>query len=132
MTVASIKKKVTGKGGEWKISLEIRNKMKEIDGVIVRDKIPNGFSVMGEFQTIKPVIRKLADGTELVWRVGRIAPNDERILHYTIKALMPFTEKLLHSAHLYGKSGNKTVQTTSNTETIEGKGLDTRLRVVAK
>lgn len=128
----SINKKAVRKKHGWAVSIEIRNKMKELDGVIVRDRIPNGFSMTECSQTIKPVIRKTGEGVELVWRVGRIPKNDVRILNYYMEPLMPFREKYLPSAHLYGKQGERTVQSKSNKEAISGKGFDTKLRVVAK
>ena len=50
-----------------------------------RDVIPSNFSIVSKFETVKPVIRKIARGIELVWRVGSLKPHEERVLHYTLK-----------------------------------------------
>ena len=90
-----------GGGEEVSLSLHIRNRSREIDNVIARDVIPEGFSVTSVFATVKPVIRKIAQGTELVWRIGKLKKHEERVLHYKVKALREFAGRIhLQSAHI--------------------------------
>jgi len=74
-----------GIGKETSVSLSLRNRKKELRRVIIRDVVPSNFSIVSKFETVKPVIRKVARGIELVWKVGDLKPHEERVFHYTIK-----------------------------------------------
>jgi len=84
------------KGGkEISVSLDIRNKRRDIDKAVIRDVVPSDFSIVSKFDTVKPLIRKIPKGIELNWKVGELKPHEERVLHYTIK---PSTEVVRRSS----------------------------------
>ncbi len=72
-------------GKDMSVSLHIRSKRKGLERVAVRDLVPPNFSIVSKFDTVKPVIKKVANGIELVWKLGGMGPNEERVLHYTIR-----------------------------------------------
>jgi hypothetical protein len=90
----SIEKKhrVTGpitKDKEITIMLEVRNRTRhEIRDVIVRDFVPGIATVVEKFDTLRPTLRKIANGTEIVWKINSLAPGDERVLTYRIKPIV--------------------------------------------
>jgi len=93
-------------GKEISISLHLKSRRKEIDKVAIRDIVPPNFSVVSKFETVKPLIRKVANGIELFWRVGSLRPNEERVLHYTIKPNIEASKKInLPSALVKAASG---------------------------
>lgn len=110
----SIRKRIIHHSKEISVSLDVRSGLRPIDNAVVRDVVPKEFEVLGKFESIKPVIRKVAHGTELVWRLGRLKSREERILHYKIKAVSSFGTKRLHPAELNGKRGDKLVSRASN------------------
>jgi hypothetical protein len=79
---------------EISISLHVKNKKGEIKRVTIRDVVPPNFSVISKFETVKPVIRKVANGIELIWKVGNLRPYEERVLHYTIKPIIDLPTKI--------------------------------------
>ncbi len=110
----SIRKRLIYHSKEISVSLDVRSGLRPIDNAVVRDVVPKEFEVLGRFESIKPVIRKVAHGTELVWRLGRLKSREERILHYKIKAVSDFRTVRLHPAELNGKRADKLVSRTSN------------------
>ncbi|MEM5829154.1 MAG: hypothetical protein QW040_01140 [Candidatus Aenigmatarchaeota archaeon] len=74
---------------EITIMLEVKNRSKnEIRDVLVRDFVPGIAKVIEKFDTLRPTLRKVANGTEVVWRIPSLAPGDERILTYRIKPIV--------------------------------------------
>ncbi|MEM5836221.1 MAG: hypothetical protein QXR09_00805 [Candidatus Aenigmatarchaeota archaeon] len=74
---------------EITIMLEIKNRTRnEIKDVIIRDFVPGIATVVEKFDTLRPSLRKIANGTELVWKIPSLAPGDERILTYRIKPII--------------------------------------------
>jgi hypothetical protein len=74
---------------EITIMLEVKNRSRnEIRDVIVRDFVPGIATVIEKFDTLRPTLRKIANGTELVWKINSLAPGDERILTYRIKPIV--------------------------------------------
>ncbi len=86
--------KVLRSDKEISVSLHLKNRKSEINRVTVRDIVPPNFSVISKFETVKPVIRKVANGIELVWKIGSLKPYEERVLHYTIKPMVDFATKV--------------------------------------
>jgi hypothetical protein len=77
------------KDREITIMLEVRNRTRhEIKDVIVRDFVPGIATVVEKFDTLRPTLRKIANGTEIVWKINSLAPGDERILTYRIKPIV--------------------------------------------
>ncbi len=121
-----IKKKMMHKrpvveGKKYSVSIEVANKGKSVENIVVRDKVPSMFEVEKSFETIKPVVKKTEKGTELVWKVGRLKPGEIRILHYKVKTLIGLigTYKL-PPAKLTGKLDGKSIARKSNTVEIHG------------
>lgn len=110
-----IRGRITKPGREISISLNLKNKKKEIDKAIVKDVVPSGFSIVSKFETVKPIIRKIANGIELNWKLGKLRPNEERVFHYTIKPtetskdrkLPSATTKVLHDKKIIQRNSNK-------------------------
>lgn len=86
----SIRKSVVRKGrGRYTIVLEVRNPFYyTLSSVMVRDWLTPLARVKKEFKGPKPVIRASEAGTELIWRLGKVKPKDEIIIHYEIKTVV--------------------------------------------
>ncbi len=121
-------------GKETSISLHVRSGLRPIDNAVVRDTVPKEFAIAGVFESIKPVVRKVPSGTELVWRLGRLKSNEERILHYKIKAVSDFMSSRLHPAELNGKRGSGLITRLSNYTVLHGepKQPSSRMSVVVE
>ena len=105
-------KRVIGKpsfksGKDISISLHLKSRRKAVDKVAIRDIIPPNFSVVSKFETVKPLIRKVSNGIELLWKVGSLRPNEERVLHYTIKPNIETTRKVNLPSALAKAAGGK-------------------------
>jgi hypothetical protein len=86
----TISKNVIGRttfksGKDISISLNLKSRRRNIDKVAIRDIVPANFSIVSNFETVKPLIRKVNEGVELIWKLGYMNPNEERVLHYTIR-----------------------------------------------
>jgi len=102
-------------GRNISVSLHLRSRRKEIGKVAVRDIVPSKFSIVSKFDTVKPIIRKIADGVELVWRIGDLKPYEERVLHYTVRPTSEFARKVhLPSALVKAIRGKSLVVKHSN------------------
>jgi len=74
---------------EIPIVLELKNKSrKEIKNIVVKDTVPAILRVVNKFQTVKPKIKKIKTGVELVWRFSSLKPREERILSYNVKPII--------------------------------------------
>jgi len=95
--VKSYKKFATVAGAkEIQIQLEIRNRSRHVHkDVIVRDLIPSTAVVIDRFDTMRPSIRKLPGGTELVWKFETLRPHEERVITYRIKPSMEIVGEIL-------------------------------------
>ncbi|MEM2915695.1 MAG: hypothetical protein QXH91_09930, partial [Candidatus Bathyarchaeia archaeon] len=68
------------------MSLEVRNRTRhEIKDVLIRDFVPSIATVVDRFDTLRPTIRKVTGGTELIWRLDSLGPLEERVLTYRVK-----------------------------------------------
>ena len=81
-------------GKDISVSLHLKSRRKGIDRVAVRDVVPPNFSIVSKFETVKPLIRKVANGIELIWKLGGLNSNEERVLHYTIRPAAEFSKKV--------------------------------------
>jgi len=79
---------------EISVSLHVKNRRREIRRAVVRDIVPTGFSVVDKFETVKPLMRKVARGVELIWKIGDLKSHEERVLHYTIKPMIEAVRKV--------------------------------------
>lgn len=112
-TAIDIRKNLLGRGENLGVSLSVKNNGSNADGVVVRDLVPSSFNVIPSFETSKPIMRKIAGGTELLWRLGTVKKGDEVVLHYKIKASAGSAGPL-PKAVLRAKRGMNAVQKTSN------------------
>jgi hypothetical protein len=101
-------------GKEISVSLDFKNKKKEIDKAIVKDFVPSGYSIVSKFETVKPMIKKVSDGIELDWKMSKLKPDEERVFHYTIKPTEELKERNLPSAKAKVLHDKKVVQKNSN------------------
>jgi len=84
LTGVHISKKIHKIGDDVKISIHVKNLGGVLEGCVVRDLVPNSFILPKDFGTLKPIIRKTAHGTELLWRVGNMRAGEERLVNYNI------------------------------------------------
>lgn len=113
----TIKKKHIRKGANrYNMFLEIKNPfLHNLNNVIVRDWVSPLATVMQrEFETVKPIMRRSEAGTELIWKLGDVKPNENRILNYKLKthvegnikmprAYMRFKDKSGKTTRIYSK-----------------------------
>lgn len=71
------------------ITLEVKNRTRHmIRDVYVRDFLPSFATVVERFETVKPLVRKVTGGTEIIWKFDSLRSMDERVLTYRIKPNM--------------------------------------------
>jgi len=74
---------------EIAVTLEVRNRTRHtLHNVYVRDFLPSFAIVVEKFETIKPIVRKVSNGTEIIWKFDTLRSMDERILTYRLKPTM--------------------------------------------
>jgi hypothetical protein len=117
-------------GKEVSISLNLKNKSKEIDKAIVRDVVPPGFSVVSKFETVKPMIKKIGSGIELNWKISKLKPDEERVFHYTIKPTDNIGDKKLPSAAVKALQDKKIFKKSSNKISLESEKEETKVMTV--
>jgi len=106
--------KIVKPGKEISVSLNFKNKNKDIDKAVVTDYVPSDYSIVSKFETVKPLIRKVANGIELNWKMGKLKPNEERVLHYTIKPNEMVKQVKLPSANAKALRNKRIIQRNSN------------------
>jgi hypothetical protein len=79
-----LQKKFVDEGEEFTVGIDIKNGTgKKIDHIEVTDFVPSVFEYRHEHGP-KPKKKKTHMGTELVWAVKELYPNEERVLSYKI------------------------------------------------
>lgn len=129
LTALTLTKKVGRKtvvrGKPITVSLHVKNRRRDMGNVIVRDLIPENFDVVSKFRTVKPIIRKVGRGTELVWRIGKVNPHEERIIDYVVKPKIDLVGKLqLPSAGISARYKQRPISRKSNIIVLHSKGLE--------
>jgi len=125
-TALSIRKKIIRKypateGRKYSFSIEVVNRGKSVENIIIRDKVPSMFEIEKSFETVKPVVKKTEKGTELIWKVGRLKSGEVRILHYKVKTLIGLLGNYkMPVAKLTGKLDGKPIIRKSNIVEIYG------------
>jgi len=73
--------------GHYKIPVVFQNKGEIVlENIILKDFIPKNFDLINwEPEDIKPEIKDLEEGTQLIWRFPLVQPNEKLNLGYTIK-----------------------------------------------
>lgn len=67
------------------ISLDVKNRsIHEIKDVVVRDFVPPIAKVVDRFDTVRPMVRRIGTGTEVIWKFDSLKPREERVLTYWI------------------------------------------------
>jgi len=80
---------------EVTVMLEVRNRTRNvIRDVIVRDFVPAVATVVEKFDTLRPTLRKVAGGTEILWTLPVLGPEDERVITYRIRPVLDITGTL--------------------------------------
>ncbi len=117
------------KGDEISMSITVANRARDRDSVIVKEIVPQQFVLTGKFGTLKPTIRKLSHGTELVWRVGKMGRHETRVLHYNMKNVTDIVGDLhLPKSEVRGREGTLAISRHSNIVVMYGEETGT-LRV---
>jgi len=96
-----VAKSITGER-EIIVSLDVRNRSRhEMRDVIVRDFVPAILNIVEKFETVKPMIKRAMNGTELIWKFDLLKPFEERVITYRVR---PSTEVIgamkLPNAHI--------------------------------
>lgn len=74
------------KGKEIIVTLEVRNRsLNEIKDITVTDVAPQLTQLVQQFDTLKPKLRKTAEGTEMSWKLDSLKATEERVINYRIK-----------------------------------------------
>lgn len=74
---------------EISIFLEIKNHSRhEIKEILVRDFVPGVATVVERFDTLRPTLRKVTGGTELIWTLDSLRPGEERVVNYRIRPVV--------------------------------------------
>ena len=126
-TTVSLRKTVRGshkliKEHDIPVSLIVKNNKVAMDSVVIRDIVPHGFSVSGKFDTLKPIVRKVGEGAELVWRIGKLRAGEERVLHYKMKPSKVHHGDIdLPLAAVRAKHDDKSIIKHSNVVELHGK-----------
>ncbi|MBI2085286.1 MAG: hypothetical protein HYT71_02110 [Candidatus Aenigmarchaeota archaeon] len=76
-------------GKEFTVTIGIKNASRHtLKSAIVRDLIPPVMRLVAQHDTLKPLIKKTAVGTEMIWKVGDIKSQEERIITYKVSPVM--------------------------------------------
>ncbi len=74
------------KGKEVIVTLEVRNRsLNELKDITVIDVVPQITQLVQQFDTLKPKLRKTAEGTALSWKLASLNATEERVINYRIK-----------------------------------------------
>jgi hypothetical protein len=118
-----IVKRYVGKGtGKHAVIIEIKNPFfRNMKNVIVRDWIsPLAHVLQEEIDSTRPALRRRSDaGTELIWKLGDIKPNETRILTYKIKTLVQGSLKMPRAYMRYHNERGKRYRALSKAMTVE-------------
>ncbi len=78
------------------VHIEIKNNSrKTLDDVQVSDLVPAAFEVIEKYGTVRPsMVKKRTAGTDIVWRVGKISPGEERVFSYKIRPILDVVGKI--------------------------------------
>jgi len=103
------------------IFIQVKNPFfHKLNDVVVRDWVsPLAQVLHEEIESTKPVIRRLEEGTELIWKLGEMKPREERILQYKVRSLVHGSLKMpgAHLKFTAGK-GEKKIKLSSNGITL--------------
>lgn len=73
-------------GDKLKVSIELVNNSEKImDGLKVKDFVPNVAQLDEDFQMTKPDTKRTTDGVELEWNIDDFKPGEERVIQYEVE-----------------------------------------------
>ena len=102
------------------IIIEIRNPFfHNLKNVIVRDWITPLAQVVGQFEHMQPVVRKSEAGTELIWKLGDMKPNETRYINYKLRTLVGGSLKMPKARVRFRTPNGKKWKVKSNHLVIE-------------
>jgi len=108
--------------GMHNIFISVKNPfLHRLNDVVVRDWVsPLAQVLEAEIESTKPVLRKVDEGTELIWKLGEMKPREERILQYKVRPLIQGSLKMPGAAMKFttGKEGDKRIKLASNGITL--------------
>ncbi|MBI4177257.1 MAG: hypothetical protein HY516_02725 [Candidatus Aenigmarchaeota archaeon] len=76
-------------GKEFTMTIAVKNSSRHtLKSAIVRDLIPSVMRLVPQHETLKPLVKKTAIGTEMIWKIGDVQPQEERIITYKLSPVM--------------------------------------------
>ncbi len=76
-------------GREFTVTLTIKNSSRHVlKSALVRDLIPPALKLLPHHDTLAPLVKKTAVGTELIWKLGDVKPQEERIITYKVSPVI--------------------------------------------
>ncbi|MCX6814093.1 MAG: hypothetical protein NTY20_00350 [Candidatus Aenigmarchaeota archaeon] len=103
------------------IFIQVKNPFfHKLNDVVVRDWVsPLAQVIQEEIESTKPVMRRLEDGTELIWKLGEMKPREERILQYKVRSLIHGSLKMPGAKLKFSAGkGEKKLKISSNSVTL--------------
>jgi hypothetical protein len=107
--------------GKHHIILELKNPFRHsIMDAVVRDRVtPLARVLHEEIDGVRPVLRSSEAGTELVWSLGAMKPNEHRYLSYKIRPLMEGDLRMPRAMAKLTTEGNKQIKVYSEPVIVE-------------
>ncbi len=95
-------------GKEFTVTLAIKNSSRHVlKSALIRDLIPPALKLLPHHDTLAPLVKKTAVGTELIWKLGDVKPQEERIITYKVSPIIGvFGTVSLPKAHLRYKDAD--------------------------
>lgn len=76
-------------GKEFTVIIGIKNSSRHtLKSAIIRDLISPVMRLVPQHETLKPLVKKTAIGTEMIWKIGDVKPQEERIITYKLSPVM--------------------------------------------
>ncbi|MBI1972347.1 MAG: hypothetical protein HYS53_03535 [Candidatus Aenigmarchaeota archaeon] len=76
-------------GKEFTVTIGIKNSSRHtLKSTMIRDLIPPVMRLVPQHETLKPLVKKTAVGTEMIWKIGDFKPQEERIITYKLSPVM--------------------------------------------
>lgn len=76
-------------GKEFTVTLTIKNSSRHVlKSALARDLIPPALKLLPHHDTLAPLVKKTAFGTEMIWKLGDVKPQEERIITYKVSPVI--------------------------------------------
>lgn len=77
-------------GRVFTVVIDVKNASRQtMKSVIVRDWVPPVCQLVRHFgETVKPAVKKVEQGTEIVWKLGDMKPQEERVVTYKLSPVI--------------------------------------------